>query len=156
MLIRKDVFSKVGGFPAEFFMYSDEADLGFRAWAMGYRIVGTTVTSYQHHVSGIASKHPAITRYYTIRNRLLLIIRYFYGREALKGLIWCIVLYLWNLTFKSIKQKFRVRLTLMAIHYVVKSLKRELSHRLKWKSLVKAKWRLLRRFLVKPKLLIYI
>ncbi|MEM4489331.1 MAG: glycosyltransferase family 2 protein [Desulfurococcaceae archaeon] len=152
LLIRKDVFERVGGFSAEFFMYADEVDLGFRIWALGYKIVGSTISSYQHYISGIASKYPSLSWYFMTRNRLLLIIRYFYGKKLLKALIWNIILYIWNLTFKSIKQRFRVRLTLMIIKYIVKNLKRELRHRLKWKNLVKARWNLLRHFIVETRL----
>jgi len=149
MLVRKDVFKRAGMFPAEFFMYSDEADLGFRIWAMGYRILGTNASSYQHYVSGITSKHSSLSMYYILRNRLLLIIRYFYGKELIKALLWCIIYYIAGLTIKSIKSKFRVRLILRAVDYIIKNLKHELRHRLKWQTLIKARWRLLKCFLVK-------
>jgi GT2 family glycosyltransferase len=39
VLVRRDVFEAVGGYPSEYFLYYDEADLGFRILALGFRIL---------------------------------------------------------------------------------------------------------------------
>lgn len=81
-LIERRVFAEIGGFNADFFMYADEYDLGFRAWIAGYRLVA--VPSARLHHRGGANVNPkgagvveefrtsAMVRFFTNRNCLLL------------------------------------------------------------------------------------
>lgn len=39
MVIRKDVFEKIGGFDEDYFIYLEETDLGWRTWLAGYRVI---------------------------------------------------------------------------------------------------------------------
>jgi N-acetylglucosaminyl-diphospho-decaprenol L-rhamnosyltransferase len=56
-LIRADVFAEVGMFDAEFFIYSDDADLSWRVWIAGYRIAGIVPARLHHR--GAAGVNPA-------------------------------------------------------------------------------------------------
>lgn len=55
-LIERRVFNEIGGFNADFFMYADEYDLGFRTWLAGYRLVA--VPSARLHHRGAANVNP--------------------------------------------------------------------------------------------------
>lgn len=39
MFIRKSVFSKIGGFDPDYFIYVEETDLGWRSWLIGFQAV---------------------------------------------------------------------------------------------------------------------
>ena len=90
LLVRRNVFEAVGGFPPEYFLYYDEADLGIRLRALGLRVLGCVNTGYIHFIQGTVSKlhgfNPVIL-YFSNRNRLLTILKYFYGSYLLKALI---------------------------------------------------------------------
>jgi len=97
LLVRRNVFEVVGGFPSEYFMYGDEADLGMRIRALGFRVLGCSHTSYVHLVQGTASKlrgFNPIVLYFSNRNRLLIVLRYFYGLYLVKALLLNIIIML--------------------------------------------------------------
>jgi GT2 family glycosyltransferase len=56
-LIRADVFSRVGMFDADFFIYSDDADLSWRLWIAGYKAAGVVPARLHHR--GAAGVNPA-------------------------------------------------------------------------------------------------
>jgi len=86
MLVRRRIFEIVGGFPADFFLYFDETDLGFRLRALGLKTVSCGITSYIHYMSGIISKIREISikaYYFATKNRLRIIYRYFHSKYLL-------------------------------------------------------------------------
>jgi hypothetical protein len=56
-LIRADVFNQVGMFDADFFIYSDDADLSWRLWIAGYKAAGVVPARLHHR--GAAGVNPA-------------------------------------------------------------------------------------------------
>jgi GT2 family glycosyltransferase len=90
LLVRRSIFEAVGGFPPEYFLYYDEADLGIRLRALGLRVLGCANTGYMHFIQGTVSKihgfNPVIL-YFSNRNRLLTVLKYFYGLHLIKALI---------------------------------------------------------------------
>ena len=56
-LIRADVFNQVGMFDANFFIYSDDADLAWRLWIAGYKAAGVVPARLHHR--GAAGVNPA-------------------------------------------------------------------------------------------------
>jgi len=56
-LIRADVFNQLGGFDAEFFIYSDDADLSWRVWIAGYQVAGILEARLHHR--GAAGVNPS-------------------------------------------------------------------------------------------------
>lgn len=81
--IRRELYERLGGLDKEFFMYGEEADLSWRVWISGERIL-PALTAKVHH-RGSASVNPlgegkiienrtsANTRFYANRNGLLVI-----------------------------------------------------------------------------------
>lgn len=55
LLVGADIFASLGGFDPRYFMYGEDADLGLRARAAGWRPVVTPDASVVHHVG--ASTH---------------------------------------------------------------------------------------------------
>lgn len=53
MLIDRQVFLDVGGFDPDYFMFFEDVDLGWRLWALGYKVTltPTAVTYHRHHGS---------------------------------------------------------------------------------------------------------
>lgn len=97
LLVKRDVFEAVGGFPPEYFLYYDEADLGMRFRALGFRVLGCSHTSYVHFVQGTVSKLRGLTPivlYFSNRNRLLIVLRYFHGLYLAKALVLNVIIML--------------------------------------------------------------
>ena len=57
LLVRTEVFRKLGGFPPEILIYADETDLSWRVWIAGGKVV--TVPSSRLHHRGAAVVNPA-------------------------------------------------------------------------------------------------
>jgi GT2 family glycosyltransferase len=56
-LIRADVFNQIGMFDAEYFIYSDDADLSWRVWLAGYKVAGIFEARLHHR--GAAGVNPS-------------------------------------------------------------------------------------------------
>ena len=54
--IRADVFNQLGMFDAEYFIYSDDADLSWRIWLAGYKVAGIFEAKLHHR--GAAGVNP--------------------------------------------------------------------------------------------------
>ncbi|MCK9900288.1 glycosyltransferase family 2 protein [Frankia sp. Cpl3] len=66
LLVRRDLFERLGGFDPRFFMYGEDTDLSMRVRSAGYRPVVTPAAAIVHHVgassSGWANKHVLVLR----------------------------------------------------------------------------------------------
>jgi GT2 family glycosyltransferase len=52
MAIRRDVYEEAGRLDEDFFAYYEDVDLGYRLWALGYRILYTpSSVAFHHHMS---------------------------------------------------------------------------------------------------------
>jgi GT2 family glycosyltransferase len=51
MLIRKDLFDLIGGFPEDFFIFLEETDLCWRVWLAGFRVVFAPHSIVYHSLS---------------------------------------------------------------------------------------------------------
>jgi GT2 family glycosyltransferase len=97
LLVKRDVFEAVGGFPPEYFLYYDEVDLGMRFRALGFRVLGCSHTCYVHFVQGTVSKLRGLTPivlYFSTRNRLLTVFRHFHGLYLAKALVLNVIIML--------------------------------------------------------------
>ena len=84
-LIRADVFEKLGMFDAEFFIYSDDADLSWRVWIAGYKVAGIYEARLHHRGAAGVNPSGGITtvefrtndrkRFLTNRNCLLTLLK---------------------------------------------------------------------------------
>ena len=95
ILIRRDVFERIGGFDDDYFMYADEGDLCWRCWLYGYRVVyvpssvvyhkkGATVKKIESKKSNMVLK----IRNPLLKGRILSDLRVYYGnRNSLFNII---------------------------------------------------------------------
>jgi len=84
-LIERELFERLGGFDAEFYLYSDELDLSFRAWISGAKAIAVPA-AHAHH-RGAVNVNPAgggqvvefrtsdSKRFYSNRNALLVLLK---------------------------------------------------------------------------------
>ncbi|CQR70551.1 N-acetylglucosaminyl-diphospho-decaprenol L-rhamnosyltransferase [Sporomusa ovata DSM 2662] len=92
MLIKRDVYLKIGGFDEDFFAYCEDVDLGWRLWILGYRVVTSpkAVTYHRHNgTSGKFSKYRRI--FHQERNALGMIYKNYDSNNYLKFLVGAIL-----------------------------------------------------------------
>lgn len=93
MIIRKDVFSKVGGFDGDYFCLAEDADLGWRLLNHGYKIMYQPTSIVYHKASATYKKfrtYKTWTFYFYTRNALITIFK----NARKRDLIWMIPLFL--------------------------------------------------------------
>jgi len=76
-IINKKIFQKLGGFDAVYEpFYSEDLDLGYRAWKSGYRCLWAPQAQIYHKHEATTSKFPKrLLNYVKERNRLLNVLR---------------------------------------------------------------------------------
>ena len=82
VLIKKEVFEKVGYFDEKYFLYFEDSDFAKRAIKAGYKIYYNGKVSIAHKVSQSTGLGSIVTDYYHTRNRL--IFGFEYGRKRTK------------------------------------------------------------------------
>ncbi|MFN0206122.1 MAG: glycosyltransferase family 2 protein [Planctomycetota bacterium] len=81
MAVSSDVFDKSGGFDEDYFAYYEDADLGWRLWILGYKILFIPASVCYHHHSATSKTFPQEQiRLLQVRNPLLTIIKN-YGEQ---------------------------------------------------------------------------
>ncbi len=75
MIIRSDVFKKVGGLDADFFAHMEEIDLCWRIWSLGFKIRVIPTSSVFHVGGGTLAKSKPLKTFLNFRNGLLMIIK---------------------------------------------------------------------------------
>lgn len=76
MLIKSEVFKRVGLFDKDYFLYYEEVDFCFRAKKAGFRIVVCTKAKVKHFESTYIGKDSPAMTYYLSRNHLLFVERF--------------------------------------------------------------------------------
>jgi len=76
-IVRKSLFTKLGGFDLVYQpFYSEDLDLGYRAWKSGYKLIWEPTAKVYHKHEGTMSKFPRrYLEYVKERNRLLTVWR---------------------------------------------------------------------------------
>ncbi len=75
MLIRRDLWEKLGGFDEDFFCYCEDADLGFRARLLGERCLFVPEAVVSHVGSASLGVRSDFALYHGYRNRLWLYVK---------------------------------------------------------------------------------
>lgn len=70
LLIRKDVFEKLGGFDSLYFCYHEETDLCWRARLAGYKVIYDP-DAIVYHIGSYTSKESYFKIYHINRNRII-------------------------------------------------------------------------------------
>lgn len=104
MLIKSNVFKDIGFFDEDFFFYSEDMDLCFRAKDAGYAIYLVPDSKIYHKVSkSMGDMSNPLYVYYQVRNRLLLSKKHFSLLFFIYAIIFTEVLYIPYLLIKSIR-----------------------------------------------------
>jgi len=131
----------------DYFLYYDEADLCLRFRAFSFRVLATTATKYYHLVSGTVSKIQALNiaaDYFSRRNRLLTVLKYFYGSHLVKALLLnALILLAHFISGPALRRHLIVR----AIMYCLRSIRRIVQYRKIYVPSLKRR-RVLERFIV--------
>ncbi len=69
-LISKEIFLKLDGFDESYFCYSDDIELSWKAWLLGYRIYFVPTAKFYHKVSATLGSRSFAFIYYIVRNQL--------------------------------------------------------------------------------------
>jgi GT2 family glycosyltransferase len=87
MMVRKDIFWKLGGFDQEFFATFEDVDIGWRAWISGYK-VAIVPKSIVYHIGGqtIKTINPLI-QFHGVKNTLVLRLTNFEFSFSFKSII---------------------------------------------------------------------
>lgn len=91
MLIRKEVFDKVGLMDEKYFAYYDDTDFVLRAGKAGYRIFYEPSLFILHKVSAIAGGESPFYIYYSNRNKIYFIRKNFRGFNRYFSLAYTVV-----------------------------------------------------------------
>ncbi len=84
MLVRKDVFCKLGGFDPDYFAYFEDVDFCLRAWEFGYKMMYVPSSIAYHKFGGSFGKKASNARiYYCQRNRLANVIKHFEAKTII-------------------------------------------------------------------------
>ena len=69
MLVKREVFERVGLFPSNFFLYGEDTDLCLRTKRAGFRVVCDSRAVVEHRRGSTVSRHPNLQAFYSTRNR---------------------------------------------------------------------------------------
>jgi GT2 family glycosyltransferase len=85
LLVRTELFRKIGGFPAELLIYADETDLSWRVWIAGGKVVavpssrlhhrGAAVVNPEGKTKTVESRTSETKRFLANRNGILLLMK---------------------------------------------------------------------------------
>jgi GT2 family glycosyltransferase len=87
MLVRKDVFLRIGGFDEDFFAYFEDVDFCWRAWIFGYKVLYVPTSVVYHKLGGSFGSLSRETAFLCERNRLFTILKNFERLNLLKALL---------------------------------------------------------------------
>jgi len=106
MMMRKEIFEKLGGFDEKFFASFEDVDLGWRTWILGYKVV-VIPQSVVYHVGGTTVKKlkDELT-FHGYKNQLAMKITNFESDLALKN----ILKFIFSYGFRGLKVFFDYKL----------------------------------------------
>jgi GT2 family glycosyltransferase len=83
MLVKREVFERVGLMDEDFFLYFEEVDWSLKVRQAGYRILAVPLSVVWHKVSATLGTTSPVIDYYMLRNHLRLIGRHWSGGRRL-------------------------------------------------------------------------
>ncbi|HQV60296.1 MAG TPA: hypothetical protein PLG08_05950, partial [Chitinophagaceae bacterium] len=91
MLVKKEVFEKVGFMDEKYFAYYDDTDFVLRATNRGYKIFYDPTLVILHKVSSSAGTNSPFYVYYSNRNKLYFIRKNFTGLQRYFSILYTLV-----------------------------------------------------------------
>jgi GT2 family glycosyltransferase len=88
MLVRKDIFEKIGGFDSDYFAYFEDVDLCWRMWLYGYKVLFVPSSIVYHKFGGSWGKRLTSWRlYFSHLNKLRNTVKNLEPLNSIKGLL---------------------------------------------------------------------
>jgi len=87
MLVRKNIFWKLGGFDKNFFASFEDVDLGWRAWMWGYKVVVVPSSVVYHYSRGTTKELESQIRFHGVKNTIIIQLTNFEASLALKSIV---------------------------------------------------------------------
>ncbi|HSW48581.1 MAG TPA: glycosyltransferase family 2 protein, partial [Bryobacteraceae bacterium] len=97
-LYRRAMLEETGGFDEDFFLYSEDTDLGLRARWAGWRCLYAPDAVVDHRYSHSAGRASPLKAYFVERNRLFLVVKNFPAPDLLKAPWFTLARYWWHLS----------------------------------------------------------
>ncbi len=96
-LYRRAMLEETGGFDEDFFLYSEDTDLGLRARWAGWRCLYAPDAVVEHRYSHSAGRASPLKAYYVERNRLFLLVKNFPAYALVEAPFAALSRYWWHL-----------------------------------------------------------
>ncbi len=95
-LYRRAMLSEIGGFDEDFFLYSEDTDLGLRARWAGWKCLYVPQAVVDHRYSHSAGRASPLKAYYVERNRLFVIVKNFPAGALARAPLAALARYAWH------------------------------------------------------------
>lgn len=132
MLIKKDVFLRLGEFDEDYFATLDDTDLGWRAWLYGYKVLYCP-TSIVYHVTGGTAGRGRISplkAFHGTKNALMNLLKSLEPKNLLLGVVLALIYDLIEtLLLVKCKDVKCVKMKVKAHYWVIKNLRSILQKR---------------------------
>ena len=93
MMVRKNVFEKLGMFDEKFIISFEDVDLGWRCWIYGYEVILVANSIVYHYGGGTISKTDIDIDFHGAKNHLIMKLTNFEGNFMWKKIINFLLIY---------------------------------------------------------------
>lgn len=133
LLVRRDVFWKIGGFDKDYIAYYEEVDLCWRIWLAGYKIIFAPGSVIYHYGGGWQKKHPNSSFFYLMRrNHLITLLKNYSCKDLILRLPVVLVFYFLSVLVFLFKGDFsRAASYLRAVGWNIKNFNQTIKKRKK-------------------------
>jgi GT2 family glycosyltransferase len=107
MLVRRNLFLRLGGFDEFFSSYFEDVDFCWRAWQNGFKIFYEPKSVVYHKRSASWNKEGWFSTYLVERNRLYSMIKFFQGKRLLTACILSLPYALFKIVLFCVKNNIR-------------------------------------------------
>jgi len=103
LMIRQNLWKRLGGFDPIFFMYDEETDLCWRVWDSGYKVAYIPSAKVYHVGGSVVKKVPYNLKYHEARGRLILLIKNHSLVDVFRCVPMTIILHILNVMKHALK-----------------------------------------------------
>ncbi len=124
MIVRRDLFFKLGGFDEDYFLSFEDVEIGWKAWIMGYKVVMVPRSIVYHLGGGTLEEVRPIINYHGAKNMVSLIMTNFETHIAVKNILLLFLVFIAHIfTGKSAKKGISRKSLLRAGLWVLRNLR---------------------------------
>jgi len=113
MMVKSDVFSKIGLFDAENLIYGDDADFSWRARLAGFKAAAAPHAQIWHKIASTMGRKKPRTEYLRIRNTIFFYLRYTNIFQRIIMILFTFVRTLWLIIKSLVKGQFELVLPMI-------------------------------------------